>query len=51
MGGNGTRTGLGRVKERRTSARNRTISLDKLWETGEVCVERETHADKKVLVQ
>ena len=31
----GTRTGSGRVKERRRSARNHTRVVDAIWETGE----------------
>ena len=49
--GMGTRTGSGRVRERRRSVRNRRRVLDAMCETGETWVEREKNADKKLLVQ
>ena len=39
--GKGTRTGLGRAAERRTSARNRTRGVNPMWDTWETKVYRE----------
>ena len=47
----GTRIGSGRAEERRTSARNRKIVVDAMWETGETWVERGKNVEKKGLVQ
>ena len=49
--GTGTRTGWGRVEERRRSARNRTGVLDTTWEMGETWVERGKNVEKKGLAQ
>ena len=46
-----TRIGLGRAEGRGKSARNRTIVVDVVRETGETRVERETNVEKKGLVQ
>ena len=39
--GTGTRIGSGRAEGRRSSARNRKIVVDAVWETGETWMERE----------
>ena len=46
-----TRTGLGRAEGRRKSARNRTIVVDVVRETGETRVETKKNVEKKGLVQ